>query len=77
MSRHGVRGVTALDPGDLALPSGEVLDGEHYLLDTGRPAECASITETLTALGFRCAGQTSGSDRPGRPPAATAWITAP
>ena len=32
--------------------------------------------ETLRALGFRPAGQTSGGDRPGRPPAPTAWITA-
>jgi len=33
--------------------------------------------ETLRALGFRVAGQTSGGDRPGRPPVPTAWITAP
>ena len=91
-------------PSDAALPSGEVLDGEHYLLDTvlrvplqtagfryqrfhpfgldrdhlyawiegGHPA----AAETLTALGFRCAGQTTGGGRPGRPPAPTAWITA-
>jgi hypothetical protein len=39
----------------------------------GHPA----AAETLTALGFRCAGQSSGSGRPGCPPAATAWITAP
>jgi SAM-dependent methyltransferase len=32
--------------------------------------------ETLRSLGFRCAGQTSGGDHPGRPPAPTAWITA-
>jgi hypothetical protein len=32
---------------------------------------------TLRALGFRVAGQTSGGDRPGRPPVPTAWITAP
>jgi hypothetical protein len=31
--------------------------------------------ETLRSLGLRCAGQTSGDDRPGRPPAPTAWIT--
>jgi hypothetical protein len=39
----------------------------------GHPA----AAETLTALGFRCAGQSGGGARPGRPPAATAWITAP
>jgi hypothetical protein len=33
--------------------------------------------ETLRALGFRVAGQTSGGDRRGRPPVPTAWITAP
>ena len=33
--------------------------------------------ETLRSLGFRCAGQTSGGVRPGRPPAPTAWIAAP
>jgi hypothetical protein len=32
--------------------------------------------ETLRSLGFRVAGQTSGGDRPGRPPAPTAWVTA-
>jgi 2-polyprenyl-3-methyl-5-hydroxy-6-metoxy-1,4-benzoquinol methylase len=32
--------------------------------------------ETLRSLGFRCAGQTSGGDRPGRPPVPTALITA-
>jgi 2-polyprenyl-3-methyl-5-hydroxy-6-metoxy-1,4-benzoquinol methylase len=36
-----------------------------------------AAAETLTALGFRCAGQTSGGGRPGRPLAPTAWITAP
>jgi 2-polyprenyl-3-methyl-5-hydroxy-6-metoxy-1,4-benzoquinol methylase len=39
----------------------------------GHPA----AAETLTTLGFRCAGQTSGGGRPARPPAPTAWITAP
>jgi hypothetical protein len=39
----------------------------------GHPA----AAETLTALGFRCAGQTSGGGRTGRPAAPTAWITAP
>jgi hypothetical protein len=37
----------------------------------GHPA----AAETLRALGFRVAGQTSGGDRPGRPPAPTAWRT--
>ena len=32
--------------------------------------------ETLRALGFRVAGQTSGGDRPCRPAIPTAWITA-
>jgi 2-polyprenyl-3-methyl-5-hydroxy-6-metoxy-1,4-benzoquinol methylase len=32
--------------------------------------------EALGSLGFRCSGQTSGGDRPGRTPAPTAWITA-
>jgi hypothetical protein len=35
-----------------------------------------SAAETLRSLGFRCAGQTSGGDRPGRPAIPTAWITA-
>jgi 2-polyprenyl-3-methyl-5-hydroxy-6-metoxy-1,4-benzoquinol methylase len=38
----------------------------------GHPA----APETVTALGFRCAGQTSGGDRPGRVPSPTAWIKA-
>jgi SAM-dependent methyltransferase len=37
----------------------------------GHPA----APETLRDLGFRCAGQTSGGDRPGRVPIPTAWIT--
>jgi len=45
-----------------------------YVADlvAGHPA----AAETLTALGFRVAGRTSGGERPGRPPAPTAWITA-
>ncbi len=39
----------------------------------GHPA----AAETLRSLGFRCTGQTSGGDRPGRPAIPTAWITAP
>ncbi len=38
----------------------------------GHPA----AAETLRSFGFRCAGQTSGGTRPGRPPLPTAWITA-
>jgi 2-polyprenyl-3-methyl-5-hydroxy-6-metoxy-1,4-benzoquinol methylase len=38
----------------------------------GHPA----APQTLRSLGFRCAGQTTGGDRPGRPPSPTAWITA-
>jgi 2-polyprenyl-3-methyl-5-hydroxy-6-metoxy-1,4-benzoquinol methylase len=30
--------------------------------------------ETLTSLGFHCAGSSSGGDRPGRLPSPTAWI---
>ncbi len=36
-----------------------------------------TAAETLRSLGFRCAGQTSGGTRPGRPPVPTAWLTAP
>ena len=39
---------------------------------TGHPA----APETLRDLGFRCAGQTTGGDRPGRSPLPTAWIAA-
>jgi hypothetical protein len=38
----------------------------------GHPA----APETVTSLGFRCAGQTSGGGRSGRVPSPTAWITA-
>jgi len=38
----------------------------------GHPA----AAETLRSLGFRCDGQTSGGDRPGRSPAPTAWLIA-
>jgi Methyltransferase domain len=41
-------------------------------LAAGQP----SAAETLRSLGFRCAGQTSGGDRPGRPVIPTALITA-
>jgi hypothetical protein len=39
---------------------------------SGHPA----APETLRDLGFGCAGQTSGGNRPGRAPLPTAWITA-
>ncbi len=35
-----------------------------------------TAAQTLSSLGFRCTGQTSGGDRPGRAPNPTAWITA-
>ena len=38
----------------------------------GHPA----AAQALRSLGFRCEGQTSGGDRPGRAPVPTAWITA-
>ncbi|MGD0241366.1 MAG: class I SAM-dependent methyltransferase [Streptosporangiaceae bacterium] len=38
----------------------------------GHPAAPATVRD----LGFRCAGQTSGGDRPGRVPLPTAWLTA-
>ena len=37
-----------------------------------RAAGHLDAAETLSSLGFRCAGQTSGSDLPGRPQARTA-----
>lgn len=37
----------------------------------------SAAAQTLRSLGFRCAGQTSGGDRPGRPPIPTAWVAAP
>jgi SAM-dependent methyltransferase len=64
---------------------------QHHLAHTVRPgtgrllvsdyaADPAAghpvAAETLTALGFRCAGQTSGGGRLGRPPSPTAWISA-
>jgi 2-polyprenyl-3-methyl-5-hydroxy-6-metoxy-1,4-benzoquinol methylase len=63
----------------------------HHLAHTARPgtgrllvsdyaadpaAGHPAAPETVTALGFLCAGQTSGGDRPGRAPHPTAWITA-
>jgi hypothetical protein len=39
---------------------------------TGSPA----AAQMLQSLGFGCHGQTSGDQRPGRPPALTAWIDA-
>jgi len=33
-----------------------------------------SAADTLASLGFRCTGQSSGGDRPGRLPAPTAWL---
>jgi len=54
-------------------PGGRLLVSD-YAADpaTGHPA----APETVRALGFRCADQTSGGDRPGRVPAPTAWIEA-
>jgi SAM-dependent methyltransferase len=63
----------------------------HHLAHTVRPgtgrllvsdyaadpaSEHPAASETLRSLGFRCAGQTSGGDRPGRAPLPTAWINA-
>jgi hypothetical protein len=63
----------------------------HHLAHTVRPATVRLLlsdyaanpsaghpgaAQTLASLGFRCEGQTSGDDRPGRPAAATAWLTA-
>jgi hypothetical protein len=42
----------------------------------GPAAAHPGAAETLRSLGFRCAGQTSGGDRPGRAPTPTAWISA-
>ena len=55
-------------------PPDQVRRISDYAADpaAGHPA----AAETLTTLGFRCAGQTSGG-RPARPIAPTAWITAP
>ena len=64
---------------------------QHHLAHTVRPgtgrllvsdyaadpaAGHPAAAETLTTLGFRCAGQTSGDGRPGRPSAPTAWVSA-
>lgn len=35
-----------------------------------------TVVQELAALDLRCAGQSSGGQRPGRPPAPTAWIDA-
>ncbi len=55
-------------------PGGGRLLVSDYAADpaAGHPA----AAETLSSLGFRCAGQTSGDARPGRPPAPAAWIAA-
>lgn len=65
---------------------------EHHLAGTVRPgtgrllvsdyaaspaAGHPPAAQTLRSLGFRCEGETSGGDRPGRAPVPTAWITAP
>jgi 2-polyprenyl-3-methyl-5-hydroxy-6-metoxy-1,4-benzoquinol methylase len=42
----------------------------------GQAAGEPTATETLSALGFPFAGQSSGGQRPGRPPSPTAWIDA-
>jgi hypothetical protein len=56
------------------ISSGRLLVSD-YAADpaAGHPA----AAETVRFLGFRCADQTSGGTRPGRPPVPTTWITAP
>jgi 2-polyprenyl-3-methyl-5-hydroxy-6-metoxy-1,4-benzoquinol methylase len=64
----------------------------HHLASTIRPgsgrllvsdyaaataAGSPAAARTLHSLGFACDGQTSGGERPGRPPVPTAWIDAP
>ncbi len=60
----------------------------HHLASTIRPgsgrllvsdyaAGSPAAAQTLRSLGFSCGGQTSGGERPGRPPVPTAWIDAP
>ena len=54
-------------------PAGGRLLVSQYAADpaAGNPG----AAEILSSLGFSCAGQTSGGDRPGRPPSPTAWLT--
>jgi hypothetical protein len=64
----------------------------HHLASTIRPgtgrllvsdyaattaASSPAAAQTLQSLGFAHGGQTSGGERPGRPPVPTAWIDAP
>jgi hypothetical protein len=51
----------------------------HYAADpAGDPAAGGpTAAGILTALGFPCAGQTTGGHRPGRVPAPTAWLIGP
>jgi 2-polyprenyl-3-methyl-5-hydroxy-6-metoxy-1,4-benzoquinol methylase len=46
----------------------------NYAVDTSIGSPTAA--QVLHTLGFTCNGQTSGGQRPGRPPAPTAWINA-
>ena len=47
----------------------------HYAASTA--AGLPAAARTLQSLGFACGGQTSGGERPGRPPVPTAWIDSP
>ena len=64
----------------------------HHLADTVRPgtgrllvsnyaaataAGGPGVAQALRLLGLACDGQTSGGERPGRPPVPAAWIDAP
>jgi hypothetical protein len=52
--------------------TGRLLVSNYAAASAGSPA----AAQTLQFLGFACNGQTSGGQRPGRPPAPTAWIDA-
>jgi hypothetical protein len=53
--------------------TGRLLVSEYAATAAGGP----TAAWTLQSLGFACGGQTSGGERPGRPPVPAAWIDAP